>query len=126
MEGILKTIKNEYKGNRFVCEHTFPELTAVCPTTNLPDFYTLRIVYEPDEKLIELKSLKLYLVEYRNEGIYHEELINRIMDDLKSVIEPNWIFLELEVAVRGGISTFIKRYWDKNEGDDIQKAIEGM
>lgn len=83
-------------------------------------------MYEPDEKLIELKSLKLYLVEYRNEGIYHEELINRIMDDLKSVIEPNWIFLELEVAVRGGISTFIKRYWDKNEGDDIQKAIEGM
>ena len=126
MRDIIKTIKNKYKGERYVCEHTFPELTAVCPTTNLPDFYTLRLLYEPNEKLIELKSLKLYLVQYRNEGIYHEELINKIMEDLKSIIEPNWIYLELKVNVRGGISTIVRRFWDKNKRDDIKKAIKGI
>ena len=126
MKDILKTIENKHKGKRYVCEHSFPELTAVCPTTKLPDFYNLRILYEPDEKLVELKSLKLYLVEYRNVGIYHEELINKIMEDLKAVIAPAWIFLELEVNVRGGISTSIRRYWDKIEGDDIERAIEGI
>ena len=126
MRDLLKTFENINKGKKYVCEHTFPELTAVCPTTKLPDFYTLRLLYEPNEKIIELKSLKLYLVNYRNEGIYHEELINKIMDDLKAIIEPNWIFIELEVAVRGGISTSVRRYWDKDEGDDIERAIEGI
>ncbi|MFX0137448.1 MAG: preQ(1) synthase [Candidatus Hodarchaeota archaeon] len=126
MRELLETFENKNKGKQFVCEHTFPELTAVCPTTQLPDFYTLRLLYEPNEKIIELKSLKLYLVGYRNEGIYHEELINKIMEDLKTVIEPNWIFIELEVAVRGGISTSVRRFWDKDEGDDIERAIEGI
>ncbi|MHA1379968.1 MAG: preQ(1) synthase [Candidatus Helarchaeota archaeon] len=126
MKDILETIKNKYKGTKYVCEHIFPELTALCPTTNLPDFYTFRLIYEPNEKIIELKSLKLYLVEFRNIGIYHEELINKIMEDLKEVLEPSWIFIELEVAVRGGITTSIRRFWDKEEGDDIEKAIEGI
>ncbi|MHA1298269.1 MAG: preQ(1) synthase [Candidatus Helarchaeota archaeon] len=126
MKNILKTFENKNRGKRFVCEHIFPELTAVCPTSNLPDFYNFRLIYEPDEHIIELKSLKLYLVEYRNVGIYHEDLINKIMEDLKDTIKPNWIFIELEVAVRGGISTSVRRFWDKNEGDIIEKAIEGM
>ncbi len=126
MRDLLETFENKNKGKKFVCEHVYPELTAVCPTTELPDFYTLRLLYEPDEKIVELKSLKLYLTSYRNEGIYHEELINKIIEDLKAVIEPNWIFIELEVAVRGGISTSVRRFWDKNEGDDIERAIEGI
>lgn len=126
MKDVLKTIKNENKGKKYVCEHTFPELTAVCPTTKLPDFYTIRLLYEPDENLIELKSLKYYFMEYRNVGIYHEELINKIMEDFKAVVKPNWIFIELEVAVRGGIASSIRRFWDKEEGDDIERAIEGI
>lgn len=126
MKDILKTFENKYKGTKYVCEHAFPELTAVCPTSNLPDFYTFRMIYEPYEKIIELKSLKLYLIEYRNVGIYHEELINKIMEDLKQIVEPNWIFIELEVAVRGGISSSIRRFWDREEGDNIEKAIEGI
>ena len=126
MRDLLATFENKNKGKRFVCEHTFPELTAVCPTTKLPDFYTCRLLYEPDERIIELKSFKLYLNSYRNEGIYHEELINKIMEDLKAVIKPSWIFIELEVNVRGGISTSVRRFWDKNEGDDIERAIEGI
>jgi 7-cyano-7-deazaguanine reductase len=123
---LLKSIENINKGKRYVCEHIFPELTALCPTTALPDFYTLRLLYEPSETLIELKSFKLYLLQYRDANIYHEELANEILDDLVTVFSPNWIFLELKVNVRGGISTTVKRFWNKNEGDNIEKAIKGM
>lgn len=123
---LLKTIENINKKKRYVCEHTFPELTALCPITKLPDFYTLKIVYEPDERIVELKSLKIYLVEYQNVEIYHEELINKILDDIKKIIEPRWILLELKVNVRGGIYTTVKRFWSKEEGDDIKKAIGGI
>ena len=125
-KSILETLENKNKGKKFVCEHVYPELTAVCPTTKLPDFYTMRLLYEPDDYIIELKSLKLYLTEYRNVGIYHEELINTILEDFKDVIKPNWIFIELEVTVRGGISTYVRRYWGRDGGDSIERAIEGM
>ena len=127
MKELLETLENKNKGKaRYVCEHVYPELTAVCPTTKLPDFYTMRLLYEPEDYIIELKSLKLYLIEYRNVGIYHEELINNILEDLKDVIKPNWIYIELEVTVRGGITTYVRRYWDKEGGDDIERAIEGL
>jgi 7-cyano-7-deazaguanine reductase len=123
---LLKSIENINKGKRYVCEHIFPELTALCPTTALPDFYTVRLLYEPCNSLIELKSFKLYLLQYRNAKIYHEELANEILDDLVKVFSPNWIFLELKVNVRGGIYTTIRRFWDKSGDDNIEKAIKGM
>ncbi len=125
-KSALKTIENKHKGKRYVCEHTSPELTALCPTTRLPDFYTARVVYEPNEKLVELRSLKIYFVQYRNVGIYHEELANEILEDLRTVIEPKWIFLELKVNVRGGIYTVVKRFWSKDKGDDIERAVRGI
>ncbi|MBA7611351.1 NADPH-dependent 7-cyano-7-deazaguanine reductase [subsurface metagenome] len=124
--GLLKTIENKNKEKKYVCEHIFPELTALCPTTTLPDFYTIRIVYEPHKKLVELKSFKLYLLKYRNTKIYHEELANEILEDFVKIVNPNWIFVELKVNIRGGISTTIKRFWNKNVGDDIEKAIKGI
>ena len=111
---LLKTIKNKNKGKRYICEHIFPELTALCPTTTLPDFYTIRTVYEPYEKLVELKSFKLYLLKYRNTKIYHEELANEILEDFVKIVNPNWIFIELKVNVRGGIFTTVKRFWSRN------------
>jgi len=123
---LLRTIKNKNKDKKYVCEHIFPELTALCPTTDLPDFYTIKLLYEPSERLIELKSFKLYLLKYRNIGIYHEELANQILEDFVKVVHPNWIFVELKVNIRGGISTTIRRYWDKSRGDNIEKAIRGI
>jgi len=119
----LKTLENKNKDKRYICEHIFPELTALCPTTDQPDFYTLRLLYEPSAKLVELKSLKLYLLKFRDKGIYHEELANEILEDFVKAVHPNWIFVELKVNVRGGISTTIKRYWGRKNGDDIEKAI---
>ncbi len=123
---LLQVIVNKSQGKRFVCEHVFPELTALCPTTGLPDFYTARLVYEPDESLIELKSLKYYLMSYRDKGIHHEELANDLLDDFISAVNPRWVYLELKVSVRGGISSFIRRYWDRESGDDIELAMKGV
>lgn len=123
---ILKVLENRYSSSRFVAEHTSEELTALCPTTSLPDFYRIRIVYEPDRYLVELKSLKLYFNSFRNEGIYHEELINQVMEDLIEVVSPRWIFVELKVRVRGGIYTTLRRFWSREGGDDIRRAIEGV
>lgn len=125
-QATLKTLANKNKGKKYLCEHIFPELTALCPTTKIPDFYTVKIVYEPNAKLIELKSLKLYFNQYRNVEIYHEELANEILNDFISVVKPRWIFLELVVNVRGGIYTIVKRFWSKEKRDEIEKAIKGM
>lgn len=122
----LRSIGNKNKDKRYVCEHIFPELTALCPTTALPDFYTVRLLYEPSERLVELKSFKLYLLKYRNIKIYHEELANEILDEFVKIVHPNWIFIELKVNIRGGISTAVRRYWDNNHGEDIEKVIKGM
>ncbi|MCD6382955.1 MAG: NADPH-dependent 7-cyano-7-deazaguanine reductase QueF [Thermoplasmata archaeon] len=122
---ILEVIENVNRGKRFVAVHTSQELTALCPTTSVPDFYTVKIVYEPDEYLVELKSLKFYLTSFRNVGIYHEELLNEILEDLKEVVRPHWIYVELKVNVRGGIYTTVSRFWSREKGDDIKAALEG-
>ena len=116
----IETVKFEYPESHTVVEYEYPELTAVCPMTGLPDFYTVRIVYEPDSKLPELKSLKLYFVKYRNVGILHENLANSILEDFKSAVEPRWVLIELFVNNRGGVYTTVRRYWSR-KGDDISK-----
>ncbi|MDO8873663.1 MAG: preQ(1) synthase [Methanoregula sp.] len=110
---ILKTLVNKNRGKSFFCEHNSDELTSLCPSTRLPDFYSFKVIYEPEEKLIELKSLKYYLNDFRNDELYHEELANQIFDDLKRIIEPKWIFVCLKAKVRGGIDTTVKRYWKR-------------
>lgn len=122
----LQTIENRDKDKSFACQFEFPELTAVCPTTKLPDFYVMRLVYEPDERLVELKSLKMYLIQYRNTGFLHEQLVNEILEDFKAVVKPRWIFLELKVNVRGGIYTTVRRHWSRTAGDDIEKALRAI
>jgi len=111
---ILKTLENRNRGKSFFCEHRSDELTSLCPITRLPDFYSIHLIYEPHEKLIELKSLKYYLHSFRSDELYHEEFTNQIFDDLKGIIEPKWIFICLKAKVRGGIDTTVKRYWKKN------------
>ena len=116
---VIEVKENKNSNRRYICEHIFEELTAVCPESRLPDFYTVKITYEPEKELVELKSLKYYLSSFRNVEILHEELINRIIDDLINSIEPRWIIAELQVNVRGGIKTTIKRKWSKERGDEL-------
>jgi len=82
-----------------------PEYTSVCPMTGLPDMGCITIEYCPDEKIVELKSLKYYLLQYRNVGIFYEHLVNRILDDLVLVLLPKWMKVTGDFTARGGITT---------------------
>lgn len=89
---------------RFEC----PEFTCVCPVTGQPDFATIRIRYVPDRRCVELKSLKLYLWSFRDEGVFHEAVTNRILDDLVALLEPRSMSVEGDFYVRGGIHTVVE------------------
>jgi 7-cyano-7-deazaguanine reductase len=89
---------------RFEC----PEFTCLCPKTGQPDFATLRIRYVPNERCVELKSLKLYLWSFRDEGHFHEAVTNRITDDLVRLLEPRRLAVEGDFYVRGGIHTVVE------------------
>jgi 7-cyano-7-deazaguanine reductase len=102
---ILETFENEFPQRDYTIEITCPEFTSVCPKTGQPDFATLTITYIPDQKCVELKSLKLYLQSFRNDGIFYENVTNRILDDLVSVLAPRQIKLVASFTPRGGIST---------------------
>lgn len=84
-----------------------PEFTCLCPKTGQPDFATLRIRYVPDRRCVELKSLKLYLWSFRDEGHFHEAVTNRILDDLVATCAPRWMEIEGDFYVRGGIRTVV-------------------
>jgi 7-cyano-7-deazaguanine reductase len=103
----LETFDNQYRGREYTVRIVCPEFTSVCPRTGQPDFGTLTITYVPDRKCVELKSLKLYLQQYRNEGIFYEHVTNRILDDLVAVVEPRRMSLEAAFHARGGITTTV-------------------
>ena len=84
-----------------------PEFTCVCPRTGQPDFATIRIRYVPDQRCVELKSLKLYLWSFRNEGAFHEAVTNRILDDIVAATKPRFIEVVGDFFVRGGIHTVV-------------------
>ena len=119
----LETLENKNRDAKYLCTHEFPELTAMCPVTRLPDFYKMKIEYEPDERLVELKSFKLYLNSFREQEILHEEITNEILNRLIRSVSPRWASIEIRVNVRGGIDTTITRYWDKEKGDLIKKTV---
>ncbi len=103
---VLEPIEYQYRGRREIeITITQPEFTSVCPMTGLPDFGSVTIRYTPAEHIIELKSLKFYLLQYRNVGIFYEHLVNRILDDLTSVLSPKRMAVTGEFTPRGGITT---------------------
>ena len=104
---VLETFENQYPGRDYTIRIECPEFTSVCPKTGQPDFGTLTITYSPDRKCVELKSLKFYLQQYRNEGIFYEHATNRILDDLVAVIEPRRMTIEAAFNARGGITTTV-------------------
>ena len=108
---ILETFDNTYPGRDYEIKIVCPEFTSVCPKTGQPDFGTLTFTYIPARKCVELKSLKLYLQRYRNEGIFYENVTNRILDDVAGVVDPKEMTLVADWTPRGGIrSTITARY----------------
>ena len=104
---ILETFSNPQTGRDYTIRMRIPEFTCLCPKTGQPDFATLLLEYVPDSLCVELKSLKLYVWSYRNEGAFHEAVTNRILDDLGRLLRPRFIRLTAEFNVRGGIYTTI-------------------
>lgn len=103
----LETFDNSFPGRDYTIEIVCPEFTSVCPKTGQPDFGKLTFTYIPQNKCVELKSLKLYLQQYRNEGIFYENVTNRILDDLVAVIQPRRLQLVADFSARGGITTTV-------------------
>ena len=99
---LLETI--DYDGNKQEIIYETDELSAVCPFSGLPDYGVLNIGYIPNDKIIELKSLKYYITSFRNVGIYQEALTNRIYNDLFKLLEPEFLRIETDYNVRGGIN----------------------
>lgn len=103
---ILISMDYKYRQKRDIdIEIKQPEFTSVCPMTGLPDFGTIIIRYTPDKKIIELKALKYYLLQYRNVGIFYEHVVNHILDDLVEVLKPKRMEITGEFSARGGILT---------------------
>ncbi len=111
----LETFPNQYPGREYEVNVTCPEFTAVCPRTGQPDFATIRISYVPDERIIELKSLKLYMHSFRNQGIFHEHVTNRILDDIVAACRPLRCEVEGDFNMRGGIKTVVRARYQKSE-----------
>jgi len=104
----LETFPNPNPERDYEIAFEAPEFTCLCPMTGQPDFATIRIRYTPDKKCVELKSLKLYLWSYRDEGTFHEAVTNRIANDVIAAIDPRFLEVEGDFYVRGGISTKVK------------------
>lgn len=103
----LEVFDNPRPGREYIIRHICPEFTSVCPITGLPDFGTITIEYVPDKLCVELKSLKYYLFRYRQQGIFYEAVVNKILDDLVEVLKPARIQVTGAFNVRGGIRSVI-------------------
>lgn len=101
---VLETFVNKHPGNDYFVKFNCPEFTSLCPMTGQPDFATIYISYVPDMKLVESKSLKLYLFSFRNHGDFHEDCVNIIMKDLIKLMEPKYIEVWGKFTPRGGLS----------------------
>mgnify|MGYP002623024482 FL=1 len=104
---ILETFDNPFPDRNYTIDTVCPEFTSMCPQTGQPDFGTLTISYVPDKKCFELKSLKLYLQQYRNHGAFYEAVTNMILDDLVAVTQPRSMKIVADFTPRGGIRTSV-------------------
>src|SRR6185436_15556236 len=103
----LQRVPNPHADREYEVDHVVPEFTCMCPMTGQPDFATIRIRYVPGRWLVELKSLKLYMWAYRNEGAFHEDVTNRILADLVRLLAPRRMEVVGDWNVRGGIKTVV-------------------
>jgi 7-cyano-7-deazaguanine reductase len=118
----LETFPNPKPGRDYEIEIRCPEFTSVCPKTGLPDFGEIVITYVPDGACLELRALKYYMVEFRNEGIFYEAVTNRILDELVQACSPRRMTVVGDFSVRGGISTVVTASYVKKAGDRTTAA----
>ena len=114
-KSTLETFKNQYPNRDYTITINCPEFTSVCPQTGLPDFGAIIIEYIPGKYCIELKSLKYYLLEYRNKGIFYEHCVNKILDDLAKVLRPKQMTVIGNFTPRGGINTQVIAKYTNNK-----------
>jgi 7-cyano-7-deazaguanine reductase len=107
-EAELEAVPNPSLQRDYVIEFSIPEFTCLCPISNFPDFATIHIRYVPGERIVELKSLKLYINRFRDQEVFHEQAVNRILDDLVACCAPKWAWIEGDFNVRGNIKTKIR------------------
>lgn len=130
----LEAFPNRTPGRYYLVTLDTSEFTCLCPVTGQPDFARIRVLYVPDQKVVESKSFKLYLWSYRNEGAFHEHVINQILDDLVKALDPHWCRVIGEFNIRGGIginveAEYIKtpearQQWLQSQRDGVQEAGE--
>ena len=109
----IEVVKNQYSDRDYLVKISIPEFTCVCPRTGHPDFAIIEINYIPDAFIVELKSLKLYLQGFRNMGIFHEAVTNKIIDDFRLACKPRKVDVVGRFNPRGGISTVVEAHWSE-------------
>ena len=119
----LETFPNRSPGRYYLVTLETDEFTCVCPATGQPDFATIRIQYVPDEKIVESKSLKLYFWSYRDEGVFHEHVVNKILDDLVNALDPHWCKVSGVFDIRGGIGITVKAEHTKTPEARLQWQV---
>jgi 7-cyano-7-deazaguanine reductase len=112
-EAELERFENRTRHRKYTVEFTCPEFTCLCPRSGFPDFATINIKYVPDQYCVELKSLKLYINKYRDQNVYHEDVVNVIMDDMLKLLDPFEIEVVGDFNVRGNIKTVIRARHEK-------------
>lgn len=105
----IEVWQNQYPDKVYTINLDIPEFTCICPKTGLPDFAIIRLEYSPAKFCVELKSFKMYTISYRNVGIFHEHLINKMLEDFVSAVKPRWARIEGVFNPRGGITTTVSR-----------------
>ena len=111
---ILESFENPRPDRDYTIEFTFPEFTSVCPVTGQPDFATITVNYVPDRRCVEMKSLKLYYISFRNKGIFYEAVVNTILDDLVGILKPRRMRVVGQFAVRGGTAGTVTAEYDSS------------
>jgi 7-cyano-7-deazaguanine reductase len=115
LPSLLETFQNPKPDRDYLIRIRIPEFTCLCPKTGQPDFATLRLAYVPDHQCLELKALKLYIWSYRETGAYHEDITNRILDDVVAAIRPRFARIEARFNVRGGLYTTVIAHYQAPE-----------
>lgn len=112
---VLDTFEYQYKGKKINISFTCPEFTAICPFSDFPDFATIKIDYVPNQLCVELKSLKLYINGFRSVKIFHEHVVNRIIEDFVAACDPTSVDIEGDFNIRGNIKTVIRATYRRDD-----------
>ena len=111
----IEVWENKYPDRNYTVHLSVPECTCICPKTGLPDFAAIGVTYGPDKACVELKSFKMYIIAFRDVGIFHEHLVNKILDDFVAACAPRWAKVEGVVNPRGGITTTVTAEYRKKK-----------